>query len=199
MRYVSFALLCEGSTDAAALPPLIDKAVLDLIRSDDARAAFDWMIHCSGDSSDDTVQSLVSSKDYDILIVHRDAGSDAAGRRSRIAALGGVPLVPVRELEAWLIVDPNAFCRAANVPLERLPGGLPVGRAVERELDPKAVLSHIIETIHRRPPRGGRHRELEQFLEIVANEVDYAKLRALPAFSTFLSDLRSALHRLGWR
>ena len=161
MRYVQFALLCEGSTDAAALPPLVGKAIEGLLAEDGVQAHFEWQIASEMDPSDAGVRQTARAATYDIVLAHRDGAGRPAEVRKTISELGGVPVVPVKELEAWLIVEPEAFSRAANVPVTRLPTRLPRGRQAERVPDPKVIMNEILAACFPRPPRGGRYGELE--------------------------------------
>ena len=71
----------------------------------------------------------VDSK-YDLMFVHRD--SDNAGYKSRLTeiesamdevdtVLSWVPAIPVRETEAWLLLDEAAVRRVAGNPKGRTP------------------------------------------------------------------------------
>ena len=198
MRYVQFGLLCEGSTDWAVLPALLEKAIQALLAEDEVHDHFEWQIAPAGLPSDDQIAKTVSTATYDVVLVHRDGASRAEAVRTRIHEHGAVPVVPVREMEAWLIVEPEAFARAANVSADRLSAKLPRGAAVEEISDPKAVMQEILESCFRRPPRGARSDDLEWYLEIVAAQVNLEALRQLDAFRRTLVDLRKALAAMGW-
>jgi hypothetical protein len=195
---VQFALLCEGSTDLAALPALVEKAIQGLLAEDGVHAHFEWNIAPGGVPSDDRIGAAAQGAAYDVVLAHRDGAGRSDEVRKAILALGAVPVVPVREMEAWLIAEPEAFSRAARVPPDRLPAGLPRGRAAETVADPKVVMDEILAACFRKPPRGGRFRDLERYLEIVAAEVRLPTLRELTAFLSLMTDLRDALTRMGW-
>jgi hypothetical protein len=94
-----------------------------------------------------------------ILFVHRDG--DRAGRAARIheieratveasaaslLARPVVPVVPVRETEAWLLFDQAALCAGARNPNGNVRLALPRPSRVESISDPKRLLNDLIRT-----------------------------------------------------
>jgi Domain of unknown function (DUF4276) len=191
-------LLHEGSTDAAALPPLIDKAIAYLINQENLLIPFEWNVNRIFGPSDIAVSNTQSEGAYDILLVHRDGGRISDRVRTTLRSLDAVPVVPVREMEAWLIVDPEAFAKATGHPTSRLPADLPRPREIERVPDPKQIMHNIWISLLGREPQGGRVGHLEEILEIVAGNVRLERLLQLRSFIEFIRDLRSALEKMGW-
>ncbi|MFC4036437.1 hypothetical protein ACFO3J_34115 [Streptomyces polygonati] len=146
---------------------------------------------------------------YDVIIVQRDA--DAMGaptRREEIAAavnevwdgLRHVPVIPVRMLEAWLLVDEPVIRQVAGNPRGKNPLDLPKGTAVERVPDPKQTLKDTLaaasqlkgrrlEILQKRFPQN-RHR----LLELIDPS---GPVREVPSWRTFVGDLREAFRSTG--
>ncbi|MCU4746889.1 MULTISPECIES: DUF4276 family protein [Streptomyces] len=93
--------------------------------------------------------------DYDLIVVHRDSDRvPASERRNEIAKAvatewSGQPhvaVVPVRMLEAWLLLDEVSIRQIAENPNGRKSLDLPRGSAVEKMADPKKILKETLAT-----------------------------------------------------
>lgn len=124
----------------------------------------------------------------------RRRGAPAEARRERIEPglartrrvrpdLAAAACVPVRETEAWMLADPDAFCRIFET--DRLPT-LP--RDPEAEDDPKDVLEKALGGLGARMGRG-----VEEYYAVLGAEVRLDALRRLPAFQQFEKELRAAI------
>src|SRR5262249_50833684 len=96
----------------------------------------------------------------DLLVIHTDGEGDAeAAVRDRVqpgieaarTAVPGKPLaavacVPVREIEAGLLVDQRVFIEQLGLPRVELPA------APDREIDPKKTLKTVLDRNWRTPP-----------------------------------------------
>ncbi|MER7941785.1 DUF4276 family protein [Streptomyces sp. NPDC094473] len=140
---------------------------------------------------------------YELVIVQRDADrGPAQDRRDEIAAavakewpdVRHIAVVPVRMLEAWLILDEKCIRQVAENPRGRVPLDLPKGIAAEKIADPKKLLK---ETLARASEYKGRR--LEQFqrrfpqhrlrmLELLDPE---GKVSCLPSWQAFIADLET--------
>jgi hypothetical protein len=141
---------------------------------------------------------------YDLLILHRDADrSGSESRREEIRAaveetwpgVSHVSAVPVRMLEAWLLLDESVIRRVAENPRGKVELSLPSPSAAERIADPKAQLK---ETLARASELKGRR--LEQFQKRFPQHqrrllelLDPAgRISLLPSWQSFVADLQAA-------
>ncbi|MEU6438548.1 DUF4276 family protein [Streptomyces albidoflavus] len=142
---------------------------------------------------------------YDLVIVHRDA--DRAGRKERCDEIAqavldewpGCPhiaVIPVRALEAWLLVDEPGIRRVAENPNGRQRLSLPKAAEVERIADPKKLLQETLATasglsgrrlttFRKRFPRH-RHKLLQALDSKGA-------VSTLPSWQMFIRDLNRAI------
>jgi hypothetical protein len=128
-----------------------------------------------------------------LFVVHSDgAGAPDAALRQQIEPglararrahpdLAAAACVPVREIEAWLLADAEAFCRAFEV--DRAPL-LP--RDPESVTDPKSELAHVVRSLVTR-------RRAEDYYALLGVEVRPEALRRLPAFQRFEEALSEAI------
>ena len=158
---VRFLLICEGSSDTAL--------VLHIQR---------LLIHCGASEADGTASyrgRSISEKirlglqQYgaaDLLFIHRDAdnaGADARYTEIERGVSGAgyrgdwVGIVPVRMMEAWLLVDEPAIRRVAGRPRGSVPLDLPPPADLEGLADPKQRLREVL--LSAGGPRGARRRK----------------------------------------
>jgi hypothetical protein len=109
-----------------------------------------------------------------------------------------IAVVPVRALEAWLLLDEAAIRRVAENPRGRMKLDLPKGSTVERISDPKKLLQQTLATASgvsgRRlatfRSRFPRHRQ--KLLEALDRN---GLVSELPSWRAFMTDLKAALDR----
>ncbi|MGK5449883.1 DUF4276 family protein [Streptomyces radiopugnans] len=143
--------------------------------------------------------------EYDLIIVHRDADRFSPGERKEEVAKAvaaewpGCPhiaVIPVRMLEAWLLLDEEQIRQVAENPNGRVKLNLPKGEAVERVADPKKLLKDTLalasgytgrrlDSFQKRFPRH-RHKLLER-LDL------NGPVKQLPSWQAFINDLKAAL------
>ena len=89
----------------------------------------------------------------DVVIIHRDSDSaNPEERRSEIESVkkvldpikGYLPLVPIQETKAWLLLDEDAIRRAAGKPRGTANLDLPTPQRVEQIASPKEFLSKTL-------------------------------------------------------
>jgi hypothetical protein len=108
------------------------------------------------------------------------------------------PVVPVREMEAWLLIDETAIRRAARNPGGRAPLGLPHVRAIESCQDPKAILREALRAASGLPRR--RWSEVDAIApRIVADFItDFTPLQQLVAFQAFSKEVEDVIRDQHW-
>ncbi|MGP2439153.1 hypothetical protein [Streptomyces sp. JW3] len=143
---------------------------------------------------------------YDVAVVQRDADNGPPEvRKAEITeavhtqwpGLAHVPVVPVRMLEAWLLLDEQAIREVAGNPRGHVPLELPKPTTVERLADPKQRLK---ETLAKASGcKGRRLTELQQrfprnrhrLLDLLDRD---GPVGEIPSWRTFVSDLTVALN-----
>lgn len=131
--------------------------------------------------------------DCHLICVHNDHNERGKAEkvvqilREQGLAIPVIPLVPVRETEAWLLADRDVWAG--------LPGsdtsGLPVRpRDVEKISDPKPVLDAV-------RPRSGRRTRADYF-DYIGQNVDLDVLAQIPAYADWVAETEEALKGLGY-
>ena len=147
-KIVTFVLLCEGSSDQ----PLVEHLQVLLVSrgADEANGYADWQ---KGSVSAKLAKLRDEGAPVDVAFVHRDADSPDAGRRIREIEKGVgeagftdpcLPVVPVQETEAWLLIDEAAIRSAVGNPNGTVPLGLPSPEQVEHVARPKEALAEAL-------------------------------------------------------
>ena len=143
-----------------------------------------------------------------LIFVHRDADSvDAAPRRREITDAAGdlgcaervIPVVPVQELEAWLLTDEFAIRRVAGRPTGRTRLALPSVRNIEATARPKEILEKAcLAAAEKSGAR--RSKEQRQFNVRRATLLERLDLDGpvtkLPSWQRFVDDLNEAAARV---
>jgi hypothetical protein len=210
---LSLALYCEGNTDKHFLPKVIERTAEKIILSHATN--YDILPVTVTDVAkqergQDILQAAMQAYGYHILIVHKDAdhrtyeetktqciepGCTLIQRSHQEVCKKLVPIIPVREVEAWMIADGEALRNLLEIRESLRNLRLP-RRAilVESDPDPKVTLTRIIakaesERHHRRIERKG-------FYESLAQEVRLERLDQVPAYKKFSDDLSETLRDL---
>jgi len=142
-----------------------------------------------------------------VLFVHADGANDSLrAHREQVAPglallrdqLGqdgiGVAVVPIRETEAWAMVDGDALRTAFGSSLSDGDLGILTARAAEAATDPKAVLQKAFLATQ---PTGRRRKQGHvPYLQTLGEEVSLARLRQLSAFAELERAAQAALRQL---
>ncbi len=200
--YLRAGLYAEGPSDYHFLLPLLDRMLREIAAQlfpganeiEDTRA-----LDSDGDEKRRAERIAAAVRDnedlIDLLIIHADGDSDPdAAWRERVdpgieaarAAIPGKPLpaigcVPVRELEAWLLVDDAVFS-------EQLGATVALPKAPDRDPNPKQTLATLL---------GTRRRQPDDFYTLFGNQVRFERLRRLSAFVEFEEQLREIVRGFG--
>jgi len=147
--------------------------------------------------------------DANIIFIHRDADAedgmghhkneiDEAIRIAQIPILH-VPVIPVQEAEAWLLLDEILIRNVVGNPNGRIPLHLPSPLHVQRITSPKERLEAIL--LRASEERGRRLAKLKQRLPRLHQQLLEGLnldglLRQVPAWQQLERDLKSVLAQL---
>jgi len=200
---INASLLTDGSSDRVLIP-ILEWLVGVLTPTP---LAVQWVdlrgIRSRPTALRDRVNEALRLYPCDMLFVHRDAEGQPAELRYREITTAmpahrrGVPVVPVRMQEAWLLHDERALRKAAGRPSGAEPLHLPSLSRVERVSDPKATLHGALLTAAGVTGRRRRAFDATGTAQRLAGLIkDWTPLRQLPAFTRLEADTRTALGQL---
>lgn len=217
MRYLGLALYAEGPTDYRFLSPLLQRLCEDLCTREAVDTVeispmlpLDDPEHARGLGREKRIQEAARAARgaWNILFVHTDGEGDpvrAAAERiepalTRLKEFSGdteigVAVIPVRETEAWAILDGDALRQVLGITLTDRAMGLPrMAREAERTLDPKALLSQAFKATN---PTGRRKSMgISPYLSALGEQVALDKLRGTESFAKLEAQLTAALRSL---
>jgi len=204
MIEIRYTLLSDGSSDRALLP------ILDWLLKQYVESCNIWpqwadlaRLRNPPKSLTDRITQAVDLYPCNLLFVHRDAERESyEKRRAEIDyAIRQLPdrqtlppyvcVVPVRMLEAWLLLDEHSIRSAAGNPRGRDTLDLPRLQDVEQFEDPKAVLFAALKKAS--GLRGGRrarfkaHARVQRIPQLIQ---DFSPLRTLEAFGQLDKQIR---------
>ncbi|GIH70640.1 hypothetical protein Mth01_28930 [Sphaerimonospora thailandensis] len=204
----------EGVSDAWFLAPLLRRAVEQLCAEE-----FDGIVEvlpvmCLDADTQQPAKVIAAAEDvrgtFDVLLFHRDGApsgkSEEVVRRMRDAwrdLAADEPLVavvPLRETEAWALADLDALRRVLGLPSVKVAEfAADLRGTVEQLQDPKERLGRLIGAATRTGRSDEHTKFLQDFLERLAEQIEIGRLRKLPAFACWWTDMTNALENLGFR
>ncbi len=217
MRVLVFGLYFEGSTDEVFLPPVIRRATLEILARHQRADVWNDIIimpvkpQKHGSQAQKILAAAIEAQGYHLLIVHTDAdGPVSAQARTHqfepglelvrqavdVACQDLLPVIPIQEIEAWLLADREALLKelGANQSVREL--GIPPIQQIEAIAQPKERLESIIRLANQSRSRRRSIRR-EDLYEPLGEIVRLEKLAMLSAYNQFVVDLTEALTRLG--
>jgi hypothetical protein len=217
MRQLVIALYVEGPTDERFLPPLVRRTAEDLLagRGIDILdpVIIDDEIHALSTLEEQIVRAAQKAKGFYLLIVHQDA--DAPTRDQALderidPSLRNivqhpedcqqhiVPLIPVRMIESWMLVDSEAFC--AVLPGCHAPENLGFPNSpnqVESIPEPKTFLHHSIERgLAHRPRRQRQRFSFSRVQSRLGESIRLSTLQRVPSYQIFREEFSDVLREL---
>jgi hypothetical protein len=208
-QHLEVLLICDGTSDAALAHPLrwlLSRSgysgTLAIQTADFSRAA------CPPKRLEDKLEAGLITYKPDIIFVHRDAEKQAhAERLEEIEAAvfkvkwkdhaKAIPVIPVRMLESWLLIDETAIRRAAGNPNGKDVLTMPLPSRLEAVADPKALLCRLLTAAS-----GLKGRRLSKFKpltkrHLVAEEIaDFSALDATQSFQHLANLVKTYLSSL---
>ena len=150
----------------------------------------------------------LSLQECDLLFVHRDADQfDPNPRRKEVLnavteakfKVPAVPVIPIQETEAWLLIEETALRKAANYPNGKCEITLPSIRNIEKCRDPKMALQRVLREASEQSPQRLKRFDIPSAIARVVDHIsDFRPLRNLTAFKNLESDL-AVLQARGWK
>lgn len=198
-------LLTEGRTDDRILPRLLERSADEVCAravktSVDVGEVIVVRPRPGPPNVDDIVAEAIKNDGaFNVLLVHRDIGASrerserewidpirdawaTAGRSEKL-----VVAAPVRETEAWALVDGDALREVFGVNWTDDKMKLPaLPRLVEKIEDPKQILENIREQISRRST---------DYYARLGDLIRLERLRLVPSFQAWEAELEEALRR----
>ncbi len=223
MHYLKLALIAEGSSDHRFLPLVLRRLTINLCANHATRMVDvdnEVLDLTAMRAADPTVASrsirgrqilLETAGAFNVLFVHADGGGDPEAARAAhfdpladwtaqqttLATSRPVAVIPVREMEAWVLADGDALRSAFGTVLSNSDLGIPArARDVESVADPKQTLNQAYDRVVGRRRR--RKERASNFLGSIGESVRLERLRQIPAFQDLDRDLRQALDDLGY-
>lgn len=210
MRSLSCVLIREGPSDDWFLPVVLQRALQEMCRQRFPACGEIQEIRSlprAGNQHPDSVLNAIRAElgTFDVALYHHDgapfAKSDPLIKRMCHAWDGAgfdeplVPVVPVRETEAWLLADPEAIRTALRV--SKLPAlNWDPGR-VDSVSDPKEAFKSIIR--QEAGPRATSDHGIRDYVFRVGERARLDILRRVPAFAQWWDEMIEALERLGYQ
>jgi hypothetical protein len=202
---VRFLLVGEGATDLR-LAPILQSVCVVCGAAEASGIAPDLgrLPTRVGKTVRAQVEAALSLEpDANVVFVHRDADDRSSDKRRAEIDKGVsgipvpvVPIVPIQETEAWLLLDESAIRYVAGNPKGRSPLGLPRPSQVESTASPKEVLQAALVAASELTGR-----KLERFKSnfsqhraLLFDRLDInGRIQELSAWQALLADVRAAL------
>ncbi len=203
MRELSFAFIREGSSDDGLLPHLRSL----MIRAG-AVEVLGTPRRFPGSTKERLEQVLAEDVALDLIFVHRDSdGRSPSARQDEVRSAASalncpvrvISVVPIQELESWLITDEGPIRHVMGKPRGRTALGLPPASRIEVTADPKSVLLNACmaasESTGRR--REKHKRDFSRNRQMLLERLDIdGPVRSLPSWMTLERDISVAVAEL---
>ena len=188
-KVIKFLILGEGTSDTALEQPI--RWLLDHHQFDFPFEFAPASDACRGHHLKGKLEKAMISFLPDVIFVHRDA--DQMGYEARESEIDtvvhelsvhyAIPVIPVKMLETWLLIDENAIRRAAGNPSGTVPLSIPRVNRLENIADPKTQLLRTLRIASELTGRRLKKFNVYQARRRVAEEIE--SFKALLDLSSF--------------
>lgn len=214
MRVLNCLLIREGPSDEWFLAPLLQRA-LDCLVCEKFDGVVEILPIRSLRADHQRPEDVLAAAErangvFDVLLYHHDGAptrhsADVVGRmRTAWQVRNGpeplVPVVPVRETEAWVLADREALAGTLSIRTATVEKAVPAKAAdVEALIDPKQILRSLVRPAVGMRARRRHHELYEGFFDRLATRVSIERLREFPSFAAWWDEMTQALEGLGYR
>ncbi len=205
---LKYTLIADGSSDKTLLK--IIKWSLDTLyphlSNEESFADFRFL-QKSPKSLKDKLETAKKIYPFDVVFIHRDAESTnvkVIGQRfaqikdeiGEIEFQNTVCVIPIKMMEAWLLIDKNAIKKAAGNRNYVGEINLPLLKSLEKENQPKIRLHNLLADASGLKGRNLRKFNPDKAIHLVAEYIeDFSPLRSLISFREFEKDLQRVINK----
>lgn len=219
MKQLFIGLIAEGTTDVRFLKNVINKSVLELSWQCNSQIdVFDVReISAEGDGF---VQKMLNAskrafQDYGIsaLCIHTDSDAPSANNVmqykfepffSELKTLSEeefckhiIPTIPIQMIESWMLADKELLKYLINAQ-DMSDADLGIEKLPESYTDPKSAIENAIRIAMSRLPQRRRNLiGISDLYEILGNRLGLEKLRTIPSFVQFESNILKVFRNMG--
>lgn len=220
MAEFELALYCERRTDQVFLPIVIRRASQQIINQYGEKDLSVLPIKTievpKGKRAKCILEAAIkaSTQGYQALIIHSDAdnrtytqtraelfdpGFKLVQQANERVCKNLLPIIPVREMEAWMLADHEMLQEVLNTKMKAQKLGLPAkAREVEADPDPKQTLKQVLQRTYAHKSRRHRQIDIDFLYEPLAQLIRLERLNELPAYQQFVTDLTAILQQLNF-
>lgn len=209
----------EGDTDKRFLPEIIynsftevaldchtDIAVEDIVNLNIEKEPFiEMMTKASRSSYKNGISILcihadADNKSLDDVLAHKFSPlhENLKPLDDKVYCKNIVAIIPITETEAWMLADKELFKEKINAK-DKTDTELSIEKHPEYYADPKSTIEHAIRVAQQnRTKRRRRDLTISDLYEELGQSIKIDKLRALPSYRNFETNIRKAFIKLGY-
>ena len=206
----------EGKTDNRFVPNIINRLISEYMFQNNITAEFSWnIIRRTGSSKNNILDLCKRENGFTLVFFHRDSGNDTwedtfnnhlssaleiinNDRKERYLRLI-VPVIPVKETEAWMLYDKKLLIDKIGVNLteQELQLDYKISN-IENVSNPKERIENAIEIYKLKLPVKRRKYSvsISDLYDEIALEIELEKLNSSPSFSALKMSLQEKLDKI---
>lgn len=203
---INYVFLTDGSSDQA-LKPIIDWTLRTHFPHHSINGEwFDFRtLPIVPKGIKNRIIKALQSTNTNLLIIHRDAERNPwqsrkeeiervlnSLKKNGIKIPQNLAVIPIRMLEAWLLIDEKAIRKASDNPNGKVQLNMPPVKKLESLPDPKSLLYDLLTTASEKTPRRLKNFRVNHRVHLVAEYLEnFEALRKLSAFEKFETEVQS--------